>query len=60
MSRTRILVVGGLLWTLVVVDGLAHALSGDLLAVALMAVTGIASVGVMAARRGRRSVSPES
>ncbi len=60
MSRTRILVIGGLLWTLVVVDGLAHALSGDLLAPALMAVTGIASVGFLSARRSRRNVSRES
>ena len=60
MSRTRILVAGGLLWTLVVVDGVAHALSGDLLAVALMTVVGIAAVGVSAARRSRQSVSQES
>jgi hypothetical protein len=60
MSRTRILVAGGLLWTVAVVDGLAHVVSGDLLAPALMVVAGIAGVGLIAARRGRRSVSPES
>src|SRR4029078_9585086 len=31
MSRTRILVAGGLLWTVAIVDGLAHVVSGDLL-----------------------------
>ena len=60
MSRTRILVAGGLLWTVAIVDGLAHVVSGDLLAPALMVVAGIAGVGLIAARRGRQSVSPES
>jgi hypothetical protein len=59
MSRNQILIVGGLLWTLVIVDGLVHALSGDLLAPALMVVVGIASAGVLAVRHGRRSVSQE-
>ena len=49
MSRTRILAAGGLLWTVAVVDGLAHVVSGDLLAPALMAVLGIAGVGLIAA-----------
>ena len=60
MSRNRILIAGGLLWTVAVVDGLAHFVSGDLLAPALMAVAGISGVGFIAARRSRRSVSPES
>ena len=60
MSRNRILIAGGLLWTVAVVDGLAHFVSGDLLAPALMAVGGIAGVGFIAARRGRRSLSEEN
>jgi hypothetical protein len=59
MSRNRILIAGGLLWTVAIVDGLAHVVSGDMLAPALMAVAGIAGVSLIAARRGRRSVSPE-
>jgi len=59
MSRNRILIAGGLLWTVAVVDGLAHVVSGDMLAPAVMAVAGIAGLGFIAARRGRRSVSRE-
>jgi hypothetical protein len=59
MSRNRILLAGGLLWTVAVIDGLAHVVSGDMLAPAVMAVAGIAGVGLIAARRGRRSVSRE-
>ena len=59
MSRNRILIAGGLLWTVAVIDGLAHVVAGDMLAPAVMAVAGIAGVGLIAARRGRRSVSRE-
>ena len=59
MSRNRILIAGGLLWTVAVIDGLAHVVSGDMLAPAVMAVAGIAGVALIAARRGRRSVSRE-
>ena len=59
MSRNRILIAGGLLWTVAVIDGLAHFVSGDLLAPAVMAVGGVAGAALIAARRGRRSVSRE-
>jgi hypothetical protein len=41
MSRNRILAAGALLWTVAIVDGLAHFVSGDLIAPAVMAVLGI-------------------
>ena len=59
MSRNRILIAGGLLWTVAVADGLAHVVSGDMLAPALMAVAGIVGGTFIVARRGRRSVSRE-
>ena len=59
MSRTRVFVAGGLLWTVAVVDGLAHVVSGDLLAPALMVVAGIAGVGLIAARaRSTEQLTP--
>lgn len=59
MSRNRILAAGALLWTVAIVDGLAHFVSGDLLAPALMAILGIVGVSWIAVRRGRRSLSEE-
>jgi hypothetical protein len=46
MSRNRILAAGAFLWALVAVDAIIHIASGDLLAPALMAVTGIAWVAI--------------
>ena len=60
MSRNQILAAGALLWTLVILDGFAHFVSGDVLAPALMVIVAIASVFVLRVRRSRRSVSPES
>jgi hypothetical protein len=60
MSRNRILAAGALLWTVAIVDGLAHFVSGDLIAPALMAVLGIAGASWIVLRRGRRSLSEDS
>jgi len=59
MSRNRILAAGALLWTVAIVDGLAHFVSGDLIAPALMAVLGIAGASWIVLRRGRRSLSED-
>lgn len=53
MSRNRILAAGALLWTAVAVDGLIHIATGDWLAPALMAITGIAWVAVRWPRRAK-------
>jgi hypothetical protein len=54
MSRNGIIATGALLWTVAIADGVAHAVSGDLLAPALMVIVGVVSVIVIAARHGRR------
>jgi hypothetical protein len=59
MSRNRILAAGALLWTVAIVDALAHFVSGDLIAPALMAVLGIAGASWIVLRRGRRSLSED-
>ena len=47
MSRNLILVVGALLWTVAILDGLAHLVSGDLARLrSLMVVVGIAACGL--------------
>jgi len=60
MSRNQILAAGALLWTVVILDGFAHFVAGDLLAPALMIIVTIASVFVLRVRRGRRSLSEDS
>jgi hypothetical protein len=60
MSRNQIIAAGALLWTVAILDGVAHFLSGDLLAPALMIIVAIASTLVILARRGRRSLSQDS
>jgi hypothetical protein len=59
MSRNRILAAGALLWTVAIVDGLAHFVSGDLIAPAVMAILGIAGASWIVMRRGRRSLSED-
>jgi hypothetical protein len=59
MSRNRILAAGALLWTVAIVDGLAHVVSGDLIAPAVMAILGIAGASWIVLRRGRRSLSED-
>jgi hypothetical protein len=59
MSRNWILATGALLWTVVIADGVVHAVSGDLFAPAFIVIGGVAGVIVIAARRGRR-LSEES
>jgi len=60
MSRNRILAAGALLWTVAIVDGLAHFVSGDLIAPVVMAILGIAGASWIVMRRGRRSLSEDS
>ncbi len=59
MSRKRILAAGALLWTVTIVDGLAHVVSGDLLAPVLMAILGIVGASWIMMRRGRRGLSQD-
>ena len=56
MTRNQILAVGALLWTVVIVEGIARFVSGDLVAPALMAIVAIIGVSVVTVR-GRRTVS---
>jgi hypothetical protein len=58
MSRNQIIAAGAVLWTVVILDGLAHYLAGDLLAPALMVIVTIVSVFVIAVR-GRRTLSED-
>ena len=61
MSRNQILAAGALLWTVAILDGVAHFLAGDLLAPVLMIIVAIASTFVVVVRHGRRSrLSEES
>jgi len=60
MSRNRILAAGALLWTVAIVDGLAHFVSGDLIAPALMAILGVAGASWIVLRRGRHGLSEDS
>jgi hypothetical protein len=57
MSRNQILAAGALLWTVVIIDGLAHFVSGDWMAAVLMAIAGTVTVSWFALRKGRRSLS---
>jgi hypothetical protein len=59
MSRNRILAAGALLWTVAIVDGLAHFVSGDLIAPAVMAILGVAGASWIVLRRGRRGLSED-
>ena len=59
MSRNKILAAGALLWTVAVADGLAHVVSGDLVAPAVMVVLGIVGASWIVLRRGRGSLSEE-
>ena len=59
MSRNQILAAGAVLWTVVIVDGLAHFASGDWMAAALMAIAGTVTVSWFALRRGRRNLSED-
>ncbi len=58
MSRNQILAVGALLWTVVIFDWLAHFVSGDLIAPALMVIAAIVGVTLVAVR-SRRSLSED-
>jgi Flp pilus assembly protein TadB len=60
MSRNQILAAGALLWTVVILDGFAHFVSGDVLAPAFMIIVAIASVFVLRVRRSRRTLSEDS
>ena len=53
MSRNRILAAGAVLWTVAIVDGAAHFVSGDLIAPALMAVAAVGGVSLIAVRARR-------
>jgi len=53
MSRNRIIAVGVVLWTVAILDGAAHLVSGDLIAPALMAVVAVGGVSVSAVRARR-------
>ena len=59
MSRNQILAVGALLWTVVMVDALAHVATGDLVAPALMAICAIVGVSLIAVR-SRRTLSEDN
>jgi hypothetical protein len=56
MSRNLILVVGALLWSVAILDGVAHLATGAWPVTVAMVVTGIAACVLIAATRGRRSV----
>jgi len=58
MSRNRILIAGAVLWTVAIVDGLAHFVSGDLIAPALMVIAAIVGISLIAVR-GRRTLSED-
>jgi hypothetical protein len=58
MSRNQILAAGALLWTVVIADGLAHFVSGDLIAPALMVIVAIGSATFFTVR-GRRTLSED-
>jgi hypothetical protein len=60
MSRNQILAAGAVLWTVTIVDGLAHLVSGDLIAPAAMVIVGIAGTSWIVMRRGRRGLSEDS
>jgi hypothetical protein len=53
MSRNRIIAAGVVLWTVAILDGAAHLVSGDWIAPALMAVVAVGGVAVIAFRARR-------
>ena len=61
MSRNLILIVGALLWSVAILDGLAHIATGAWEVTVAMIVMGIAGVSVIAVRsRARRTVREDA
>jgi len=59
MSRNLILVVGALLWSVAILDGVAHLATGAWPVTVAMVVTGIAGASLIAVRRRARQTVRE-
>ena len=61
MSRNMILVVGAMLWSVAILDGLVHLATGAWPVTVAMVVAGIAGVSLIAVRqRARRTVREDA
>ena len=61
MSRNLILIVGGLLWSVAILDGVAHLATGAWPVTVAMVVTGIAGASLIAVRsRARQTVREDA
>ena len=61
MSRNLILAVGALLWTVAILDGLAHLVTGAWPVTVAMVVVGIAGAALIAVRqRARQTVTEDA
>ena len=61
MSRNLILVVGALLWSVAILDGVAHQATGAWPVTVAMVVTGIAGASLIAVRsRARQTVREDA
>ena len=60
MSRNLILIVGALLWSVTILDGLAHLATGAWPVTVAMVVTGIAGAALIAVRRRARQTVTEN